>query len=111
MPDEVRRYQVVIQPPVEEEIDAIVEFHSKTSSGENARRFMIGMLDAIASLEEMPKRYPVIPETVMLDCELRHLRYAGYRVIYWIDGALVRIVHIRHGSRRALRRGDIDWDV
>lgn len=103
------RYTVVIQPPAERDVDAICEFLRKRSE-ETARRFLRGLLDAMASLEELPRRCPVIPEQAAVDREVRHLRYARHRIIFWIDGRLVRVVHVRHGSRRPLRRGDIDWD-
>jgi plasmid stabilization system protein ParE len=61
-----------------------------------------GLEALVLSLEEYPSRGAPTTE----DRNLRHLLYGNrpsvYRVIYAIDevGAVVRVLHIRHGARQ-----------
>jgi toxin ParE1/3/4 len=60
--------------------------------------------EAIYSLENLPRRCPVAPESKISKRQLRHLLYGTrrdvYRVIYEIDEShkLVRVVTIRHAA-------------
>ena len=71
---------------------------------EQARVWFNGLEAALLSLEESPNRSPATPENP----HLRQLLYASksyvYRVIYRIDDkrGIVSVIHIRHGSRRAM---------
>lgn len=61
-----------------------------------------GLESLVLSLEEHPSRGALAPE----DSNLRQVLYGNkpyvYRVIYAIDesGAVVRVLHIRHGARQ-----------
>jgi plasmid stabilization system protein ParE len=72
-----------------------------------ARAWFNGLEAAILSLRDHPARCPKTPENETL----RHLLYGHgrniYRAIYRIDerAAIVTVLHIRHGARRALPPG------
>lgn len=60
------------------------------------------LLDAILSLEKMPARCPVAPESTEQE-SVRQLvhgdkRYA-YRILFTIRGSNVLVLHIRHAAR------------
>jgi plasmid stabilization system protein ParE len=70
-----------------------------------ALKWYRGLKDAILSLEELPNRCPVTPESK----KFRHLLYGHkphiYRVIFRIleKQKQVEVLHIRHGERRGLK--------
>lgn len=73
-------------------------------------------MDAIFSLEEMPRRCSIAPENDFYHQEARHLLYTKRRVTYRIifvilqlqteeEGSL-RVFRIRHGAQRPLTAGE-----
>ena len=85
-----------------------MEQHSPTHAAE----WYAGLLDAIFSLEEMPRRCGLAPENEGADEEIRHLLYkrrtVTYRILFSIrqtnveDESIVHIHHIRHGAQRPM---------
>ncbi|EGF92758.1 plasmid stabilization system family protein [Asticcacaulis biprosthecium C19] len=82
-------------------------FHSINGSDSlAARHWFNGLEAAILGLSEFPARHPATPENPTL----RHLLYPSqsyvYRIIFTLDEAnsLVKVLHIRHGSQKPLRR-------
>lgn len=61
----------------------------------------------------MPMRCPVIPESLLLESELRHLiigkKSAVYRIVFRVDevNQEVHILSIRHGARGDLALDDL----
>ena len=76
------------------------EIHIEQSGA--ARKWYRGLKNAILSLERLPNRCPITPES----SEFRHLLYGKkphvYRVIYRVleKQQHVEVLHIRHGARR-----------
>ncbi len=68
---------------------------------------------AILSLERLPKRCPIAPESFDPDQPVRVLNYGHsphvYRVFFTIDetAKVVRVVHIRRGARERAAPGDL----
>ncbi len=95
-------YTVIIEQP------AIVEaeeayLYIRKDKPMAADRWFNGLVEAINSLEEMPRRCPLAPENDFFDEEIRHLIYGSYRVLYTIDENSVHVLHVRHGARRYLK--------
>jgi hypothetical protein len=74
-------------------------------------------MDAVYSLEEMPERFPVAPESDDFGVEIRHAlfgkRTGVYRIVFRIykEGAgegVVRVICVRHGARDRLKPKDLD---
>jgi plasmid stabilization system protein ParE len=72
-----------------------------------------GLKETVLSLQELPRRSPVI-------CQkrpLRQLLYGNkphvYRVIYRVleKQKQVEVLHIRHGARRRMKASDLDEDA
>lgn len=109
-------YRVDISEAAEAEIDAAYLWLSRRSP-EWAGRWHAGLLQAIASLAEMPGRCPPARERGYFDQEVRQLLYGRgqntYRVLFTIrEGEgddwepTVRVLHVRHGAQRALGEGE-----
>lgn len=66
-----------------------------------------GLERAVFSLNQLPKRCPVAPESINPDQPVRVISYGRkphvYRVFFTINDTaeVVRVVHIRHGARTA----------
>lgn len=61
-----------------------------------------GLMDAIKSLADRPQRCPISPEGLELREQVRQLLYGRrpYRILFWIKGREVQILHIRRGARK-----------
>jgi plasmid stabilization system protein ParE len=97
-------YRIEISSIAEAEADSVFLRLSQISSSTKASQWYSGLLEAIASLSQMPKRCPLARENEHFSQELRQLLYGrernSYRVIFTIlegqDTSIVRILHIRH---------------
>jgi plasmid stabilization system protein ParE len=93
-------YVVSISSRAQRDLAQIYRFINAEESL-SARRWYVGLRNAILRLEELPYRWPTTHE----DSKLRHILYGKkphvYRVIYRVHERLKRvdIVHIRHGAR------------
>ncbi len=60
------------------------------------------LMEAIKSLADHPQRCPISPEGLELRKQVRQLLYGRqpYRILFWIDGKEVQILHIRRGARK-----------
>lgn len=65
-----------------------------------------GVLDALQSLEHLPNRCAVAPESRHFQEKIHQLLYGKrphvYRVLFVIRQSTVYILHIRHGARREM---------
>lgn len=86
--------------------DDILAWLYENGAGRAGVRWFLALEDAIASLEQMPSRCPLAPESRRYDYEVRELRYGGkpnvYRILFSIVADVVEIKHIRHARRRKL---------
>jgi plasmid stabilization system protein ParE len=62
-----------------------------------------GPMDALFSLESMPRRCPVIREETDLAPEVRHLIYQSHRILFTVNEDKVRVLRVYHGARRPLK--------
>jgi len=96
-------YRVELTRRAEREMEALYERISAEDSAAGAKWF-IGLEAAISSLERLPRRCPVAPESKIWGRPLRHLLYGArgdvYRVIYEIDDTreLIWIRTVRHAA-------------
>ncbi|HEY8748010.1 MAG TPA: type II toxin-antitoxin system RelE/ParE family toxin [Tepidisphaeraceae bacterium] len=76
-----------------------------------AVKWFNGLLDVVESLESFPTRCAIAPESENADEEIRQMLYGRrphvYRILFIIRGKEVFVIHIRHGARQAMQRGDI----
>lgn len=103
-------YRVVIQPPARADIETAY-LYIREADPAAADRWLERMEEAVRGLKRMPVRCAIAPESREFDEEIRQLlvgrRNSIYRVLFVIRGREVRVLHVRHGARRPMRRGEI----
>ena len=104
-------YRVVIQPPAKLDIDAAFTYLALRSMPA-AEKWLDGLEDAIRSLGRFPQRCGLAPESAEFPEEIRQLLYGRrggtYRVLFVIRRRTVRVLHVRHGAMRPMRRDEIE---
>ncbi len=109
-------YRIEISSVAEAEGDSAFLFLSRITSPEQARQWYEGLLKAIESLSEMPKRCPLARENKYFSQEIRQLIYGrgrnSYRILFTIiesnEVATVRILHIRHAAQQTIGNQESD---
>lgn len=98
-----RKYRVEITKIAENGILTIFEYIQQDNPLA-AIKWVKEIEQQINSLENFPKRCPVIPESEEIGREYRHLIYGNYRTIFRIQGQKVIIMRVIHGARLLDRR-------
>jgi plasmid stabilization system protein ParE len=97
-------YRVEIADQVDRDADAILEWLHSQHATDAAVAWFRGLGEAIDSLAQFPSRCPLAHEDREFDFEVRQLLYGRkphiYRVLFTIEGDVVRVLHIRHGRRK-----------
>lgn len=101
-------YQIKITEFAETDIDDAVAYILLDSS-QNALQWLSGIEEKILTLQEMPKRCPLAPESEKIGRELRVLLYHKHRIIFDIDEEkeVVRILRVWHSARREVLPPDL----
>jgi plasmid stabilization system protein ParE len=99
-------YSIVFAPSAEEELEIIVAWLNENAP-EKISEWLNSLRMDIDTLKILPERWPYAPENGLWgDEELRQLLFqrhsSKYRVIFTLSEMTVRILHVRHGSRRYL---------
>ena len=99
------RYEVVVQPAAEAELEECYRY-IWNDAPERAARWRKTVLRKAESLSRWPERCALAPETAAFGHEIRHLIVGVYRLLFTIDHSArkVHILHVRHGARRHLRK-------
>ncbi|MBM3745580.1 MAG: type II toxin-antitoxin system RelE/ParE family toxin [Acidobacteria bacterium] len=101
-------FHVEIAPRALADLEAAFQFIRKDSP-ERAAQWLLGIIDAVNSLEEMPARCPLAPESEDLGEEVRVLHFGRRQHVYRVflsvrftgrNRGAVRVFHVRHGARR-----------
>lgn len=96
-------YGVIVQPRAERDIEQAYHYLLSHAPA-TADRWLNGILEAILSLEEMPSRCAVAPESAHVSRVVRHLIHDDYRIIFLVQERHVRVLTVRHSARKPLRR-------
>ncbi|MBW4614718.1 MAG: type II toxin-antitoxin system RelE/ParE family toxin [Desmonostoc vinosum HA7617-LM4] len=104
------KYPIEISSVAEAEADNAFLRLSQVTSSTRANQWYSGLLQAIESLSQMPKRCPLAQENQYFSQEIRQLLYGkgrnSYRILFTIVGEeevpTVRILHIRHATQQTL---------
>lgn len=102
-----QRHTVLIQPEAEGNMEDAYQWLLENAP-DHAADWFNGLLKEFERLEEFPEKFPLAPENRfgVFDRPVRQMLYGKgfwkYRVLYFIEGDKVHIVHIRHGARRWL---------
>jgi len=104
------KYRLEISSVAEAEVDSIFLRLSQVTSAMKASKWYAGLLEAIESLLQMPKRCPLARENEYFSQEIRQLIYGrgrnSYRILFTIldqqEVYTVRILHVRHSAQQTL---------
>jgi plasmid stabilization system protein ParE len=104
------KYSIEISSVAEAEADNAFLRLSQVTSSTRASQWYSGLLQAIKSLSQMPKRCSLARENEYFSQEIRQLLYGrgrnSYRILFTIlEGqkvSKVRILHIRRGTQQTL---------
>jgi plasmid stabilization system protein ParE len=103
----VKRYQVIVLPSAECDIGEAYEWLRERDELE-AIRWYNRLWDVIATLQNLPERCPLAPESKFFNREVRQIlhghRQHKYRILYTLEDWHVLVLHVRHGAR--LRLGE-----
>ncbi|MBA3920273.1 MAG: type II toxin-antitoxin system RelE/ParE family toxin [Nostocaceae cyanobacterium] len=104
------KYRIEISSVAEAEADSAFLRLSQVTSPTKASKWYSGLLRAIESLSQMPKRCLLARENQYFSQEIRQLLYGrgrnSYRILFTIlegqEISAVRILHIRHASQQTI---------
>jgi len=101
------KYEVLITASAESDLEEAYDWISEREA-EAAAKWYNGVLDAFLTLETLPERCPLAPESRTFKREIRQLlhgkRQHAYRILFDVTGETVRILHVRHGAREHLKK-------
>jgi plasmid stabilization system protein ParE len=107
-------YRVDFSSVAKAEADAAFLSFSQYTTPERAQTWYQGLIKAISSLQEMPRRCPIAREDALFSQEIRQLLYgrgkSTYRILFTVldDQSIptVRIIHVRKAVQKAI--GELD---
>jgi plasmid stabilization system protein ParE len=113
------KYRIETSSVAEAEADRAFLRLSQVTSLVEASQWYSGLLQAIKSLSQMPKRCSLARENKYFSQEIRQLLYGrgrnSYRVLFTIfeeqDLSTVRILHIRHASQQTIGEDPDETDA
>lgn len=99
-------FRVEMSSQADADASSILDWLLSQHAGETGIRWFLALEDAIESLSSLPGRCPLAPETQRFAFEVRQLLYGRrphvYRILFTIDGDVVRVLHIRHARRKPI---------
>ncbi|MBE9082840.1 type II toxin-antitoxin system RelE/ParE family toxin [Tolypothrix sp. LEGE 11397] len=105
-------FQVNVSPPAIADIENIYLW-LKAQNSTFADQWFNELTQAIDSLEQLPARCPLAPESQELDREVRQLlcrtsKKMIVRILFGIAGSQVSVYRVRHTSQQYLSKEDFD---
>jgi plasmid stabilization system protein ParE len=103
-------YRIDFSSVAKAETDEAFLRFSQYTTPERSQSWYQGLIKAIASLQEMPRRCPIAREDALFSQEIRQLLYGRgkttYRILFTVldDQAIptVRILHVRNAIQKAI---------
>jgi toxin ParE1/3/4 len=108
------KYTIHIQPEAETNMEEAYQWLLEHAPAYAADWFN-GLVGEFRRLEVYPEKFPLAPENRfgLFEREIRQMFYGRgfwkYRVLFFVEGQTVQIVHVRHGARRWL--GDEEEEI
>ncbi|MFQ4143988.1 type II toxin-antitoxin system RelE/ParE family toxin [Chlorogloeopsis sp. ULAP02] len=109
-------YRIDFSSIAKAEADAAFLSFSQSTTDERAQLWYQGLIKAIVSLQEMPRRCPIAREDAFFSQEIRQLLYGQgkqtYRILFTVledqPVPTVRILHIRHGAQKTIGEPEVE---
>lgn len=107
-------FQVEITPLAEAQIEQAYRWY-REQNPEFADRWFRGLMNAIGTLQEKPRRCALAIENDVFTEEVRQLLYGKsrniYRVLFTIRDTTVYVLYIRHSSQAPMTVDDLEGEV
>ena len=101
----MKLYQVIILPAAERDIGEAYEWLAEQDAAA-AIRWYNQLMEVIFSLDSLPERCPLAPESNSFNREIREIfhgrRRHKYRILFIVSEDEVHVLHVRHGARLTL---------
>jgi plasmid stabilization system protein ParE len=107
-------FRVEISPQAFEDLDCISTYIRHRGSFESAERWFNGIMAAMKTLCDAPRRCPLAEESRHLQAEVRLLLYGKrnrrYKIYFAIhkETKTIRIFHVRHWARKPADTDELD---
>jgi plasmid stabilization system protein ParE len=106
-------FQVKLTRSAEQQIESIYLW-LKEGKPEYADQWFRGVMNAIATLQDKPRRGSLIKENHSTSEEIRQLLYgksrAKYRIIFAIREDTVHIIYVRHSAQSSITFNIVDFE-
>ena len=104
-------YRILITGPAQQDIQLAHDWWCENRSAADAGRWYRGIYHAIASLVDMPERFPHAPESELLEQGIRQLNFGlgrrpTHRIVFVMTEKEIVILRIRHASQDHLQFTD-----
>ena len=93
----MKKYRIEIKPTAENDLARRYQQIAEESP-RNAVNWYLQTIEAIEKLDILAERCPIAPEDLDIQHGIRHLIIGDYRALYLINGDVVEVLHVRHGS-------------
>jgi plasmid stabilization system protein ParE len=103
----MKRFEVITVPRAERDIEEAFRWIAEHAPL-NAVGWVHGVRRAIQSLDFMPTRCVVSPESPVAGSEVRQLVFGNYRILFTVQGDTVYILHVRHAAREPMLPHEVD---
>ncbi|MFN7717196.1 MAG: type II toxin-antitoxin system RelE/ParE family toxin [Pseudanabaenaceae cyanobacterium] len=106
-------FQVKLTRSAEQQIE-LIYLWLKERNPEYADQWFRGLMNAIATLQDKPRRCSLIKENHSTSEEIRQLLYgksrAKYRIIFVIREDTAHILYVRHSAQSSINFDSLDFD-
>ncbi|MEA5488776.1 MULTISPECIES: type II toxin-antitoxin system RelE/ParE family toxin [Pseudanabaena] len=106
-------FQVRLTRSSEQQIEAIYLW-LKDRNPEYADQWFRGLMNLIATLQDKPRRCPLVKENHSTSEEIRQILYGKsrnkYRVIFAIRENTVHIIYVRHSAQSSITFNIVDFE-
>jgi len=96
-------YAVVVESSAGKNLDDAFGWMVTNISTESATLWYLEIHGAMDSLKDFAARCGLAIENQFFKEEIRQLICGKYRILFEIDGEMVRVLHVRHSARMPLK--------
>ncbi len=96
-------YAAVVESSARQDIDDAYRWMAQNISPESGALWYLDIYGAMDSLKNFPARCGLAIENQFFKEEIRQLICGKYRILFEIDGEIVRVLHVRHSARKPLK--------
>jgi toxin ParE1/3/4 len=109
-------YRVDLTPRAVSDIEEAFQYVDRTAPG-RSNRWLLGLMNTVSSLKDLPARAPVAPESRDFGKEIRQALYGkqtgAYDIMFRIyregtNEGVVRVLCVRHSTQDPLQLEDLD---